>query len=52
LGDGNVLLGTWALAEFFNDEMFYWGAGFHREDGMHFEASNQLIKKWHDAGII
>ncbi len=51
-GDGAVQLGTLALAPFFNDEMFYWGAGFKREDSMHFEASEQLIQKWHQEGII
>ena len=25
---------------------FFWGAAFGREDAMHFEASDQLVRKW------
>ncbi len=51
-GDGAVQLGTMALASFFNEERFFWGAGFRREDGMHFEASEELIQDWHRNGAF
>jgi hypothetical protein len=31
-------------------EWVFWGAGFDTEDSMHFEASNELIKKWSKEG--
>lgn len=30
----------------------YWGAGFARCDAMHFEASEELLRKWKDQGVI
>jgi hypothetical protein len=52
LGSSKVQLGTWAMAPFFNDEKFFWGAGFSRHDSMHFEASEELIDEWDQDGII
>ncbi len=52
LGSSKVQLGTWAIAPFFNEEKFYWGAGFRRHDSMHFEASEELINEWDQDGII
>jgi hypothetical protein len=52
LGDGMVQGGTLELHDFFRQEALasgewvFWGAGFSREDGMHFEASDQLIRMW------
>ena len=40
------------LAPFFNDEQFFWGAAFPREDAMHFEASEQLVRKWQADGVV
>ncbi len=46
LGDGKTQLGLTILADFFQAEGWYWGAGFGREDSMHFEASRDLVEKW------
>lgn len=46
LGDGKTQLGLTILADFFRNEGWYWGAGFSREDSMHFEVSRDLVEKW------
>jgi hypothetical protein len=52
LNNGVVQLGCLELYKFFEQdsaatgEFCFWGAGFSREDGMHFEASDELIRKW------
>ena len=46
LGDGKTQLGLTILADFFQNEGWYWGAGFGREDSMHFEASRDQVEKW------
>ena len=46
LGDGRTQLGLTILADFFRNEGWYWGAGFSREDSMHFEVSRDLVEKW------
>ena len=45
-GDGRVQYGLTLLAPIFNAAGWYWGATFPTEDGMHFEASRQLIDQW------
>ncbi len=50
--DGGTQLGLVILAEHFNAEGWYWGAGYGREDSMHFEASEELIRKWVAEGQI
>jgi D-alanyl-D-alanine carboxypeptidase/Putative peptidoglycan binding domain len=45
-GDGKVQYGLTLIAPIFNRHGWYWGAVFGKEDGMHFEASEQLIRKW------
>ena len=52
LGSPTVQRGTVELAPFMHAERFYWGAGFHRVDGMHFEASNELVMEWKANGLI
>lgn len=52
LGDGKTQLGLTILADFFRDEGWIWGAGFTREDSMHFEASRELLERWREAGKI
>lgn len=58
LGDGTVQTGCLELYKFFQDEgtasgeWCFWGAGFGREDGMHFEASDELVRLWRDQGKI
>ncbi len=46
LGDGKTQLGLILLADFFNKEGWYWGAGFGREDSMHFQVSREKIDQW------
>lgn len=36
-GDGFVQSGLLRAYRFFHEEGWYWGAGFRREDAMHFE---------------
>jgi hypothetical protein len=45
-GDGKVQYGMTLIAPIFNQCGWYWGAGFHVEDGMHFEGSCSLIRSW------
>lgn len=52
LGDGRTQLGLTILADFFRNEGWYWGAGFGREDSMHFEVSRDLVEKWIDEGKL
>jgi len=52
LGDGKTQLGLTILADFFQEEGWIWGAGFSREDSMHFEVSRDLLQKWRAAGLI
>lgn len=54
VGDGLTQLGLLQLAPFFNDELFYWGAGFQStaEDAMHFEASDELVRRWASDRLI
>jgi hypothetical protein len=49
-GTGTVQLGLAQIAPVFNDQGWFWGAGFGTEDGMHFEASDELIRRWHAEG--
>ena len=43
---GIPALGLVVLAEFFNDAGWYWGAGYGREDSMHFEVGEALLRQW------
>ncbi|MGB5556683.1 MAG: M15 family metallopeptidase [Paracoccaceae bacterium] len=52
LGDGKTQLGLTILADFFITEGWFWGAGFGREDSMHFEVSRQMIDQWVAEGKI
>jgi hypothetical protein len=45
-GDGRVQRGLLALAPIFNDHGWYWGAAFRIEDAMHFEVSDELMRRW------
>jgi hypothetical protein len=46
MGDGTTQFGLVVLAEFFNDEGWFWGAGYEREDSMHFEPGEALLRQW------
>ncbi|WP_299153944.1 M15 family metallopeptidase [uncultured Tateyamaria sp.] len=52
LGDGKTQLGLTILADFFRNEGWYWGAGFSREDSMHFEVSRGLVEQWIEEGKL
>jgi D-alanyl-D-alanine carboxypeptidase len=52
LGDGQTQLGLTILADFFQEEGWFWGASFSREDSMHFEVSREMIEKWRAEGRI
>jgi Putative peptidoglycan binding domain/D-alanyl-D-alanine carboxypeptidase len=51
-GDNKVQFGLTLIAPIFNRHKWFWGAGFPTEDGMHFEISQQLLKKWHADGLL
>ena len=44
--DGKTQLGLTIMADFFYDEGWVWGAGFRREDSMHFEISRRQLDAW------
>lgn len=52
LGDGKTQLGLTILKDFFRTEGWVWGAGFTREDSMHFEVSREMIEQWRAEGKI
>lgn len=50
--DGRTQLGLILLSEFFKREGWIWGAGFAREDSMHFEVSRETIQEWRQQGLL
>jgi uncharacterized coiled-coil protein SlyX len=44
--DGGTQFGLLILAEYFNDEGWYWGAAYNREDSMHFEVGEETLRAW------
>ena len=52
LGDGRTQLGLVILSDFFQEEGWFWGAAFGREDSMHFEVSQEMIAKWRASGVV
>lgn len=52
LGDGKTQLGLTILADFFENAGWVWGAGFGREDSMHFEVSEEKLLEWRSEGLI
>lgn len=51
-GNGLTQRGLAEIAPIFNRHKWYWGAGFPREDAMHFELSDQKIRELHTAGAF
>lgn len=51
-GNRRVQSGLARIAPIFNRHKWYWGAGFPREDAMHFELSDQKIRELHAAGAF
>lgn len=52
MGDGRTQFGLVLLNDYFYEEGWIWGAGFGREDSMHFEVSAELLQKWLDEGLL
>lgn len=50
--DGKTQLGLTILADFFHEEGWVWGAGFSREDSMHFEVSRKQLDQWLAQGTL
>ena len=50
--DGKTQLGLILMADFFRAEGWIWGAGFSREDSMHFEVSREKIEEWVALGLL
>jgi D-alanyl-D-alanine carboxypeptidase/Putative peptidoglycan binding domain len=51
-GDDKTQRGLLDIHPIFNAHGFFWGAAFGTEDSMHFEASDQLIRTWAEAGLF
>ncbi|MBU8546142.1 MULTISPECIES: M15 family metallopeptidase [Roseomonadaceae] len=49
-GDGKVQRGLVDIYPIFNRHEWFWGAAFSKEDGMHFEVSDGLIRSWLASG--
>lgn len=50
--DGGTQAGLILLADLFNKEGWYWGAGYRREDSMHFEVGVETLRAWAAAGEL
>ncbi|RCW89004.1 M15 family metallopeptidase [Paracoccus lutimaris] len=50
--DGGTQFGLLLLAELFNEEGWFWGATYSREDSMHFEVGVETLRKWQAEGKI
>jgi len=50
--DGKTQLGLTIMADFFHKNGWIWGAGFSREDSMHFEVSREKLDQWRAEGKI
>ena len=50
--DGKTQLGLILMADYFSAEGWIWGAGFSREDSMHFEVSREKIEEWRELGLL
>ncbi len=50
-GDGSTQFGLLIIAELFNEEGWFWGATYSREDSMHFEVGVETLRSWASAGL-
>ena len=50
--DGGTQFGLLILAEYFNDEGWFWGAAYNREDSMHFEVGEEALRAWRAKGEL
>lgn len=46
----DLMAAAWELARVFQRHGFFWGYAFGPEDVLHFEASDQLVRSWAEAG--
>jgi hypothetical protein len=51
-GDGLCQKGLIDLYSVLKKYGFYWGAEFRKEDAMHFEISDELVRKWIAMGVF
>lgn len=52
INDGNALYGITLIAPIFHKHGWYWGAGFSKEDSMHFEISREKLNQWGKDGLL
>ena len=52
MGDQATQFGLVVLADFFNAAGWFWGAGYEREDSMHFEPGEALLRQWAAEGRL
>jgi len=52
VGNNKVQLGLTLIAPIFHKYGWYWGAGFSKEDGMHFEVSKQKMMQWYHQNLL
>jgi D-alanyl-D-alanine dipeptidase len=45
-GDNQIQFGLHLISTVFNNNGWYWGAGFPTEDAQHFEAGAALVQGW------
>ncbi|MCE6950776.1 M15 family metallopeptidase [Cereibacter sphaeroides] len=50
--NGGTQAGLLFLAEYFNEEGWFWGATYGREDSMHFEVGEETLRRWRAEGRI
>lgn len=50
--DGGTQFGLILLAELFNEEGWFWGASYNREDSMHFEVGVETLRRWQAEGKL
>lgn len=48
LGNGKTQAGLVAVYKTFHEHGWFWGAGFRREDSMHFEVSKEKLQEWYN----
>lgn len=51
-GQPKTHVGIIKLYPYFHNQGWYWGGEFGNPDGMHFECSVELLRKWRKAGLI
>lgn len=51
-GDNKCFRGLLILSKYFNAAGWYWGVSFPKEDAMHFEVSETLLKSWRAQGLL